>query len=398
MASMKSRKAGFVLVLLAAGVALWWTLRQTQFTAHHDPAVAQGPSAPGAAGAPDTSVPTGNGETTSANQVAPGFAPAVDPAQIQEAWKKVEEQRTGSMGVKVPSELRHYPDRRRFLALQMANAQEEKIATPHDQPELCQMVLRHEMVEVPSLTDDLVLYRIGEDAREDPLTHWDEATNKDVPLFGSEEAWKADPRHDQLAAWYGDPDRAAKLYAEYQAVTTLASDFGGQKYDLTQPDQKRAFAVRLLHFARPAALTVIQQLAAEYHQKFDRRLPVSSLVRTDRYQRRLTRVNPNATHVDLPPHTTGLAFDVSYRYMAGDEQDFVMDFVARLEDEGKVETLRENRGHVHTYVFPAGHRPSDALVASLLDDVSASHKAPARASHGAGHAQPRRSSRRTAKK
>ena len=50
-----------------------------------------------------------------------------------------------------------------------------------------------------------------------------------------------------------------------------------------------------------------------------------------------------ATHVETPPHTTGCAFDFSYRYMAADEQQFLMDRIAQLEDQGKVESLKERR-------------------------------------------------------
>ena len=84
-------------------------------------------------------------------------------------------------------------------------------------------------------------------------------------------------------------------------------------------------------------------------------------------------MNANATHVETPPHTTGCAFDVSYRYMAADEQQFLMDRVAQLEDEGRVEALRERRNHIHVFVFQDGRRPPEELIAQFLDDVDASH-------------------------
>ena len=34
--------------------------------------------------------------------------------------------------------------------------------------------------------------------------------------------------------------------------------------------------------------------------------------------------------------------------------------VARLEDEQKVEALRENRGHIHVYAFAGGERPPES--------------------------------------
>ena len=96
-------------------------------------------------------------------------------------------------------------------------------------------------------------------------------------------------------------------------------------------------------------------------------------MRTERYQRRLGRVNANATKVEFPPHTTGCAFDISYRYMAADEQQFLMDRIAQLEDEGRVEALRERRNHIHVFVFQDGRRPPEELIAQFLDDVDASH-------------------------
>jgi hypothetical protein len=68
-----------------------------------------------------------------------------------------------------------------------------------------------------------------------------------------------------------------------------------------------------------------------------------------------------------------MAFDISYKYMANDEQNFVMERLAELEQEGRIEALRERRNHFHVYAFSDGERPSEPLVASLLDDVQAAN-------------------------
>src|SRR4029078_1984134 len=138
----------------------------------------------------------------------------------------------------------------------------------------------------------------------------------------------------------------------------------------------------LLSYIRPEARDVLLKVAEAYHQRFDRLLPVTSVVRTERYQRRLGGVNPNATRVEIAPHTTGEAFDVSYRYMASDEQNFGMALVAKLEDEQKVEALRENRGHIHIYAFAEGTRPPEAKVdaaRSLVDAARAERAEESRA-------------------
>jgi hypothetical protein len=168
------------------------------------------------------------------------------------------------------------------------------------------------------------------------------------------------------------------MYAEYRAVTRLAKDFGGQSYDLTNPDDRTRFQVRLLSFLRPPARETVLEIAKAYHQEFDRLLPVSSLVRTERYQRRLSRVNRNATRVEIPPHATGMAFDISYKFMAPDEQNFLMEHVARMEAEGRVEALRENRNAIHIYTFKDGRRPDETLVAGFLSDVQDAHPGSAR--------------------
>jgi hypothetical protein len=111
------------------------------------------------------------------------------------------------------------------------------------------------------------------------------------------------------------------------------------------------------------------EIARHYHAQFGRPLPVTSLIRTERYQQRLGEVNANATQIATPPHTTGLAFDVYDRYMTAAEQNELMRFVAQLEDEGRVEALRETRDHLHIFAFADGRRPAEALIARSLDAV-----------------------------
>ena len=57
--------------------------------------------------------------------------------------------------------------------------------------------------------------------------------------------------------------------------------------------------------------------------------------------------------------------------MAPDEQNFVMDLVAKLEDDQKVEALRENRGHIHIYAFAEGTRPPETRVDAARSFVDA---------------------------
>jgi hypothetical protein len=318
---------------------------------------ATGASAP----APSTSAPT-------ASPSQP------DPTSWSVAVAKVEEVRGGGAPVPVPAELRHASDRREFLAVQLADSQLRNYDLPHDIGELADMIAKGELVELPRLGDHHILYEVGEDAREDPLAHYDTATNKDVPLVGSEEELQtllaSTPAAKKSLIEQVYARNRDELFREHQAVTALARNFGGLSYDLADPQQSREFQRRLLSFLRPAARDIVVDIARGYHAQFDRPLPVTSIIRTQRYQRRLSRVNPNATKVDAPPHTTGMAFDISYKFMPPAEQNWVMAEVARLEREGRVEALRERRNHLHVYTFGAS-RPGDAVVAQYLDDVGA---------------------------
>lgn len=158
-----------------------------------------------------------------------------------------------------------------------------------------------------------------------------------------------------------------RLFAEYGALAEMARDFGGRTYDLHDRASAKEFQARLLSYLRPPALAVLEELAMAYQAKFDRPLPVTSLVRTEEYQRLLRESgNPNAADVAPPPHTTGLAFDIYYRFMTAAEQEFVMGEIARLEREGRVEALRELRDHYHVFVFPEGRPPAAQTVDRML--------------------------------
>ncbi|HJQ34799.1 MAG TPA: DUF5715 family protein [Pyrinomonadaceae bacterium] len=169
-----------------------------------------------------------------------------------------------------------------------------------------------------------------------------------------------------------EPKGAARLFEEYALLADLARDFGGRSYDLHDKESAREFQARLLSFLRPPALAVLEELGTAYQAKFERPLPATSLVRTEEYQRLLRESgNPNAADVQPPPHTTGLAFDIYYRFMTAAEQEFVMGEIARLEREGRVEALRELRDHYHVFVFPEGHPPDAKRVDKILGKPSA---------------------------
>lgn len=340
--------------------------------------------------------------------------------------QKVSEDRGEAMGNKadidVPAELKHYKDRRRFLALQVAEWRKQNYEIPHDFSELAAMISRGEFTSLPTLGESYVLYGVGFKAN-DELTHYDDETGKSIPLFSSEEeldrelkqlsdslkeletkarelkkelgqkrkgdrqaradlsrqvaegqkeAARIKKRKDLLDSFYKSEEHRKLMTTEYETLANLARDFDDRSFDLSSPDARREFKIRMLSYLRPAARARLEEIALAYKQKFDRLLPVTSLIRTEEYQRWLGETgNPNAIRIKVPPHTTGLAFDVFTYYMTAEEQNFLMEEIARLEREGRVEALRENRNHIHVFAFADGTPPDESLVKKSISGAAA---------------------------
>jgi hypothetical protein len=356
----------------------------------------------------------------SALDPVPASSAAAEGTPWKLAAQRVTEDRGEPAGrqakVEVPSQLKHYSDTRRFLAVQVAEWKEHAVETPHDYAGLAGMIRGGELVEVPAATDSYVLYGVGALADREPFTHYDKSAGESVHIYDEaelgverarlaesmararseidslkaeadalgkgersrraslraqvakkEKALKAESeRAELLDSFYGDAERRRALLAERNELASLAVDFHGRKYDLGDAQARREMKVRMLAHLRPEALAVMKELAASYSSKFGRPLPVTSLVRPDEYQHRLSKSNSNATRIETPPHSTGLAFDILYRYMTAEEQEHVMADIARMKDEGRVEVLRENRDHFHVFAFVDGRRPGEELIADSL--------------------------------
>ena len=353
-----------------------------------------------------------------------GTAAAAEISPWQLAAMKVVEDRGEQTGrqakIEVPAQLRHYSDTRRFLAIQVAEWKEHDVATPHDFADLARMIRDGRMVEVASVGENHVLYGVGAIADKDPFTHFDKASGKRIPLLAETEIEQELARsgetlnaaHEEVSALkqqltsLGKGERAARarlqsqlnaqekalkslherrellevytregksrteLFAEREILAGLASDLSGHTYDLADSGSRKEMKVRMLSHLRPEALAVLNEIAHSYRQKFERPLPITSLIRPDEYQRQLGKVNANATRIQTPPHSTGLAFDIFYRYMTAEEQSHVMSDLARLRDEGRVEALRENRDHFHVFAFVDGKRPGEELIRASRGEVT----------------------------
>lgn len=345
--------------------------------------------------------------------------PPIDP--LQQALAKVEEDRGEPSGrnvlLEVPAELRHYADRRRFLAVQTAEERQQQYTLPHDYADLATMIRAGQLVEMPVLGDDYVLFGVGENATSDPFMHYDGSAAGNVTLCSNDDEFAAERSRlegistdttvaiaslqSRLRA-LGKRDRAGRrvinsqiaatrkhlarvkaqekllesyaervdsrhqLMFEAHAIAELARNFEGQTYDLSIPDSRRQLKIRMLSFIRPEAREMMLGIAREYREKFNRPLPVTSLIRTQQYQKELSEWNRNAARNETPPHVTGLAFDIYYRYMSASEQEYLMSIISHLKDAGRVEALRETRDHIHVFAFAGGARPNEELISASI--------------------------------
>lgn len=321
----------------------------------------------------ETSAATG----TSAAGEAPRVDRAADVAVLRQALLRMIEDRREpvaiSAKVDVPAELKHYSERGRFLAVQTAAALQQNLRIPHDFAELITLIQAKQLVELKPLGDNYVLYGVGS-VSDEPFTHYDKATGKSVPLYKTaaelQSALKAMPETDErknfIASFYQDKKNFQLAASEYEKIAEFARDFDGKSYNLNDANSRRQLKQRLLSFIRPAARGVMEELARAYQQKFNRPLPIASVIRTEQYQVELSKKNANAARNALPPHTTGLAFDISYRYMAAGEQNFLMTEIARMEMAGRVEALRENNNCLHVFAFLDGRRPLESNIKKAM--------------------------------
>ena len=206
-------------------------------------------------------------------------APAPEPGTWEAAIAQVEEVRGSAGRVLVPDELKHYEDHRRFLAVQMADSQERSYRLPDGEADLAEMIQRGDVVEMPPLGDDYILYGVGANASDDGFMHYDTATGQNIPLFAGDDEFKREAarldaslkepqarladlqnqlqragkrdrarrqslanqiaetrrttdeitaRKKLLESFYLNRDRRRELADDYQTLTQLAADFNGK--------------------------------------------------------------------------------------------------------------------------------------------------------------------------
>ena len=154
-----SRRASTVIVVLlsaAAGVAVWAGLRFT---------------------APNFL------RSITSTDIAP-----VDSRSTTGSWEqaiaRVKEDRgeaAGAAALEVPPELRHYEERRWFLATQVAEVRKHNLGTSQDFLDLATRIKHGELVGVPAVTDTYVLFGVGQIADDDAFARHE--NDRNVELF-----------------------------------------------------------------------------------------------------------------------------------------------------------------------------------------------------------------------
>lgn len=248
--------------------------------------------------------------------------------------------------IEIPPELKHYSERYWFLATQVAEIDKHNVYMCQDFLDLATLIQRGDMVPLRGVTDTYVLYGVGEEADDAEFSTFSEPSAAAPGETSKEE--RVDPQG-------------------YAALQALAKNFNGRSFDLTNPVDRQALRINMLASLRPQALKILEEIASAYHRQYNRPLPVSSLMRPEQYQHALRRVNRNAVLIETPPHSTGLAFDIDYRYMGGAEQTFVMNELARIKKEGRIEVIRERNANYHVFAFIDGIRPPDTLIEASLE-------------------------------
>jgi hypothetical protein len=353
------------------------------------------------------------------------YAVAIPSAEVwARAVEEVKAERTdatcATSGIEIPPELKHYSDRHWFLATQVAEIEKYHIQNCEDYFDLAAMLQRGEMVSVPWVTDTYVLYGVGAKADDGAFTTFED--DHSVELYSEAQVREMYQQLDEkrsdleteiaslrarsarlnkrdrpkqselqkeitvlegelkataekkalLDQFYSQPNTREELLRNYDLLQSLAKNFGGRSYNIEVPSDRQTMKVNMLSSLRPQALRILEEVASAYHQQFHRPLPVSSLVRPEQYQHALRRVNRNAVLIETPPHSTGLAFDIDYRYMCAAEQTFLMAVLARLKNEGRIEVIRERNANYHVFAFLNGTRPGDDLITAALDKASVS--------------------------
>jgi hypothetical protein len=97
------------------------------------------------------------------NSFAKTSEPRVDPDLWTRSLEKVKEDRgeAGNVALEIPPEVRHYTERRWFLAAQVAEVKRLNLQPCQDFVDLAAMIVRGELVPLPAVTENYILFGVG---------------------------------------------------------------------------------------------------------------------------------------------------------------------------------------------------------------------------------------------
>ena len=255
----------------------------------------------------------------------------VTAAFLADRQRKALEPRNGETGIRpaaldVPKEL--FGD---GVIKQKAKLREMSTTGGYRQPmdfaDLAEKRIKTDLIEMPMATKSFYL-DVGGSASDGPFTQFAFQT-------GNSEIAPGSPK--------------------FQILSQLAANFSGTKYDLGNPAHRKQMRMRLLRMFNKRAKPILQELADAYFGKFGRPLRVTSLTRSMDYQIGLNASNPNSFKVrgegSLPPHTSGCAFDLARKHMTAEEQNFVMQKLAQMESQNKLDALIEYGVNACFHIF-----------------------------------------------
>jgi hypothetical protein len=226
-------------------------------------------------------------------------------------------------GVTIPEELVGYIAKQRTTLEAMKT---QNFAVPMDFFDLLERKLNKELVEVPAATGTYVL-----------------DVDRNVT--------------DRVFTKFSFKDGATVPAADSESQKKMKELAGNLNLNLNVPNDRKQIRLHLMRMIYPKGKTVLEEIAAQYQAKFNRPLLVTSLVRSIDYQIDLSKVDAGAFLVKkdgtIPPHCSGMAFDIAVKNLTAEEQNFIANILAEMDRNGKVDAIRETgpTGVFHVFVL-----------------------------------------------
>lgn len=203
----------------------------------------------------------------------------------------------------------------------------QEFAVPMDFFDLAERKLNKELVELPSATETYVL-DVDKNVTDKAFTKFSFKGGATIPATNSD---------------------------SQKRMNELADNLGGQKYSLNILNDRKQIRLRLLRMIYPKGKTVLEEIAGQYQAKFNRPLLITSLVQPIDYLIDLNKVDAGSFKVrddgGIPPHCSGMAFDIAVKNLTAEEQNFIANILAEMDRNGKIDGIRQTGPTAALHVF-----------------------------------------------